>query len=251
MRRPVLLRGVDRTGRKAAVRIAPGDIGRGIVFNGIVASPWTACAVRYCTMVGEIGAVEHLLAACHVAAVTDLTVDCDGSELPLGDGSALPYVRLLRKAGITRTLEGIRPLRVRQTFTQRQNGRLFVLGPAERLLLTCLARVGRLGVRCISVSLRGTNGVRGLTSARTFGYLDTPPGVLRRRLCVRFQLKRVLGLVMPARRRCMDEPWRHKMLDLLGDLWLLGRPLLCRLVAVEPGHRFNLALVRLLAQLEE
>lgn len=253
VRTAAVLNGVDRAGCRTAIKIAPSPIGEGISFNGVIAGPLTARAFKHGTAVGEVGAVEHLLAACHAAAITDLAVECSGHELPLADGSALPYIRLLRRAGIVRTREQVRPLKVRSPFVLFQNGHFSMVVPStsNRCRLVCPVDLGELGGRCVSVFLGGGWFVRNFASARTFGPSSMAPSVLRRRLRLRFRLRRAGGLVLPARLRFPDEPWRHKVLDLFGDLWLLTRPLLLCLLVSGISHRFNLELVRRLARIAE
>lgn len=251
IRSTAVLSGVDRTGRKTTIKIAPAPIGRGISFNGVVAGPQTARVFRHSTMVGGVGVVEHLLAACQAVAVTDLTVECSGRELPICDGSALPYVRLLKKAGVARAEEIVSPLKVQLLLTMRWGGRFCAVVPAERLRLTCLVHVLKMGFRYFSVSPAGKEFVKKLAPARTFGRSTMRPPVLRQRLRLQFRLRKICGWIIPAYPRFPDELWRHKVVDLAGDLWLLGRPLLGNLLVFEPGHSFNLRLVRWLTRITE
>jgi UDP-3-O-[3-hydroxymyristoyl] N-acetylglucosamine deacetylase len=183
--------------------------------------------------------VEHLLAATSILGITDLDAAVHGGELPLLDGSSLPYVRALRRAGIVRLAGHITPLTPAAAVVRDRSG-CAAAAPARRFTVTVV--VGPPASRSwSSSSLTAPEFAAGAAPARTFGPCRAP-GRLRLPFAVR--LRR--GLWFPARQRVPDEPCRHKLLDLLGDLALLGRPLRAQVVALRPSHRLNLALVRIL-----
>jgi len=194
--------------------------------------------------------VEHLLAACHGLGVTDLDVVSDGAELPLGDGSALPYVRLLGRAGVVRSAEPVEPLRPGVPVLVSEGRRFIAAVPAPRLQLSCLARLpGPVVQHCLVRPHRGF--ARELAPARTFGVTRAACGPTQRALRLPFRLERRGRLVLPTRPRFADETCRHKALDLFGDLWLLGRPLQAEVFAFCPGHGLNIRFARRLQRILE
>lgn len=239
--------GVDRYGRVCTVAVRPAPAGTGIVFNGVLrACPGRARAYRHATWLMDgakrVGMIEHLMAACLGLGVEDLEVRATGEELPLGDGSALPYVRLLR-----RTVTGSRqrrPLRLRRAVVVRSGSRFVAALPGAAMSVTCVADLSGLSAGFCRIRAKQDQFVKELASARTFARHRGDPVALRRRLRLGFALEKRSGWVVPRRRRFVDEECRHKALDLLGDVALLGRRVNARFVAFRPGHRLNLALVR-------
>ncbi len=235
--------------RKVSVRLSPAGPGVGIWFNANVrAAPVNASVVGHATCLGRgrrrIRMVEHLLAACNGLGITDLAVDASGAELPLGDGSAEPYVRLLRRTGIVRYKEGPEPARLRRPILVRQGLRFIAAVPAEGLTLNCLTDFPEFGPQFGSLAVTPASFLRAVARARTFALTDEPPAAFGRKHGLRFRLKRVGRFICAQRWRFRDEPCRHKALDLLGDIALLGRPLKAAVFAYMPGHRLNIAFAR-------
>jgi UDP-3-O-acyl-N-acetylglucosamine deacetylase len=242
--------GKDRLGRrKASVRVSPAGPGAGIWFNGNVrATVGNAGGVGHTTCLGrgrhEVRMVEHLLAACFGLGVTDLAVETSGPELPLGDGSAEPYVRLLKKAGIVRYKDGFEPARLTRPVRVKEDARFIAAVPARGLVVNCLTRFPEFGTQFCAVTAAPGSFMRTVARARTFAQTSMSPTALGRKQGMRFRLKRYGRFVCAERWRFPDEPCRHKALDLLGDLALLGRPLGAAVFAYMPGHRLNLAFAR-------
>jgi UDP-3-O-[3-hydroxymyristoyl] N-acetylglucosamine deacetylase len=185
--------------------------------------------------------VEHLLAACYGIGVTDLAVETGGARLPIGDGSAEPYVRLLRRAGIVRYKEGPEPARLKRPVRVKEGARFIAAVPARGLVVNCLTRFPEFGPQFCSFALTPASFVRNVARARTLARTNESPNTLRTKYGMQFGLRRVGRFVCAKRWRFRDEPCRHKVLDLLGDLALLGRPLEATIFAYMPGHRLNLA----------
>jgi len=248
--RAVCLAGRDLHGRRqVSVRLSPAGPGAGIWFNANVrAALANASVVGHATCLGRgrrsVRMVEHLLAACYGLGITDLAVDTTGSELPLGDGSAEPYVRLLRRAGVVRYNKGPDKARLDRPVLVKEGLRFIAAVPAKGLTINCLTRFSEFGPQFCSLALSPASFVNKFASARTFVQIDAAPSVLRRRHGLRFGLRRVGRFVCAERWRFRDEPCRHKALDLLGDLALLGRQLEAALFAFMPGHRLNIAFAR-------
>jgi len=248
--RTVGLAGTDSTGRwKVGVRFNPAGPGAGIWFNAAVRVLLAnARVVGHATCLGpgrrRVRMVEHLLAACYGLGITDLAVATSGAELPLGDGSAEPYVRLFRKAGIVRYREGPDKARLARPVLVKDGARFIAAVPAEGLTVNCLTHFPEFGPQFCSFAPASASFVSEIAPARTFAQTRVAPSTLRRRLGLRFGLNRVGRFVCPAQSRFLHEPCRHKALDLVGDLALLGRPLGAAVFAFMPGHRLNLLFAR-------
>lgn len=242
--------GRDWAGRSgASVRLSPAGPGTGIWFNGSVRATIANARVRaHATCVGrgrqEVRMVEHLLAACYGLGVTDLAVETSGTGLPIGDGSAEPYVRLLGRAGIVRYKEGPRPAPLNGPVLVSEGPRFIAAVPAHGLTVNCLTLFPEFGPQFCSFPVTPASFIREVARARTLARTDMLPAALRRKHALRFGLRRTGHFVCAERLRFRDEPCRHKTLDLLGDLALLGRPLEAEVFAFMPGHRLNLAFAR-------
>ena len=248
--RMVRFTGRDSFGRPSAgVRLSPAGPGAGIWFNGHVqATARNAGVSGHATSLGQgrhkVRMVEHLLAACCGLGVTDLAVETSGTELPIGDGSAQPYVRMLTTAGIVQYQEGPEPARLRRPVLVRQGARFIAAVPAKGLAINCLTHFPEFGPQFGSLAVTPASFLRAVARARTFALTHEPPAAFGRKHGLRFQLKRVGRFICAERWRFRDEPCRHKALDLLGDIALLGRPLKAAVFAYMPGHRLNVAFVR-------
>jgi UDP-3-O-acyl-N-acetylglucosamine deacetylase len=173
-----------------------------------------------------------------------LAVETRGATLPIGDGSAEPYVRLFERVGIVRYKEGPEPARLKRPVLVKEGVRFIAAVPAKGLTINCLTRFPEFGPQFCSFALTPASFVKDVAPARTLAQTDVTPAVLRGRLGLRFELRRTGRFVCADRWRFRDEPCRHKALDLLGDLVLLGRPLDAAVFACMPGHRLNIAFAR-------
>ena len=242
--------GRDWNGRgKASIRLSPAGPGAGIWFSRSVRATAANAYVRgHATCVGPgrhgVRMVEHLLAACCGLGVSDLLVETTGTGLPLGDGSADPYVRLLSRAGIVRYKDGPRPARLKRPLLVKEGTRFIAAVPAKGLTINCLTVFPEFGPQFCSFPVTPTSFVHKVARARTLARTNMSPVALGRKYALRFRLKRTGRFVCAERLRFRDEPCRHKALDLVGDLALLGRPLEAEVFAFMPGHRLNLAFTR-------
>lgn len=199
----------------------------------------------------HVSTVEHLLAACWALGVDDVVVVVDAPELPILDGSALPWVQALQKAGLREGGGAVSQLRVRRPVEVRAGARSIRLEPAAELVLAveiAFAEPG-IGRQAGAFRLAPEPFAHRIAPARTFGPAAALPGLQAQGLARGASLENTLvfahGAVLNAGGlRFPDEPLRHKMLDLLGDLALLGRPLAGRVEARQPGHALTHALLR-------
>ncbi|MGD2135029.1 MAG: UDP-3-O-acyl-N-acetylglucosamine deacetylase, partial [Gemmatimonadales bacterium] len=178
----------------------------------------------------------------------DLTARLDGPEVPALDGSAAPFARAIAQSGIVATTGERPPLVPDGTMELTEGDAVYHVGPAERLTLDVTVEwdhplIGRQQARyAVDAALFE----RELAPARTFGFADDAEALREQRLArgaspdnaVVLTAQGLLGGTL----RWPDEFVRHKALDLLGDLALLGRPLRAAVSAQRPSHRGNVAL---------
>jgi UDP-3-O-[3-hydroxymyristoyl] N-acetylglucosamine deacetylase len=260
---PATLRGVGlHTGRTVRMTLKPANAGRGIVFNRtdragapIPARLDTVTDTASCVTLGGDGGVrtvEHLLSAARALGVDNLLVELDGPEVPGMDGSALPFVRALRDAGL-RAQRTARPvLRVETPLSVGDGtGGWAVALPAAHLSLTCVVtlQIPAAGDQAATFDPVTAEYEETIAPARTWGYERDAESLRARGLALGASLHNTLaiggsGFLNPP--RFANEPARHKVLDLLGDLALLGAELAAAVIAVRAGHALHVALARAL-----
>lgn len=254
IRRPVRMTGIGLHSRtRVRTVIKPAPAGSGIVFDaGLTAVAENASVQGRMMCLGRGGrrvrAVEHLLAACYGCGVTDLAVECPDGEPPFGDGSSRHFVRALARAGVVRHAGDPEPAELGQPVMVEGHGGVIAALPAERLRLSCMVRFPEGALESVSIRVTPSSFVRELAPARTVAVTTESPERLRRAYRLRFALVRRGPVVLPRRERFTGEFARHKTLDLLGDLSLLGRPLLADVFALRPSHRLNLLFVKELTE---
>jgi UDP-3-O-[3-hydroxymyristoyl] N-acetylglucosamine deacetylase len=242
------------------IRILPAPVSSGIVFvrtdleNFAVPASWRHVArVSYATSLMRQGVListtEHLLSVFYAMGIDNALVEIDNLEVPILDGSGLPFVRLIEQAGIRSYRRKRRYLRIRRPISVEDKGKRISILPADTFRLTCdtdyPAPVGR---QSIELELTPERFASEIAFARTFGW-EADLGQMRNMGLIRgASLQNAVcftgqGVMNPEGMRAPDECCRHKALDLIGDLALLGKPLLGHVIAERAGHAMHTALV--------
>lgn len=246
------------TGAACRATLAPAAPGTGVVFQvpggqRIPARAQNVVDTTRCTVLGagegRISTVEHLLSACAGLGIADLRVEVDGPELPIGDGSAAPWVDALRAAGASGSLQ-TRALDAPVEVFGR-GGAFVAAYPAPRLSVTVGVHFDHpvVGTQ-LARFVEGDDYAGEIADARTFGFRDEVDRLLAAGLARGGSLDNAVvveatGYSVSLRHD--NELARHKLLDLLGDLFLAG-PLPCaEVVAVRPSHALNNQMARALA----
>jgi UDP-3-O-[3-hydroxymyristoyl] N-acetylglucosamine deacetylase len=199
----------------------------------------------------SVGTVEHLLAAVHALGIDNLRVELDGPEIPVMDGSAASFTWLLRQAGLF-PQRALRPvLRIRRPIAVAEGDRRILVEPARALRVSYAVdfdhpAIGRQ--EFVLERLEARLFEREVAGARTFGFLREVQDLWRAGFARGGSLENAVvldeeGVVNPGGLRWPDEFARHKVLDLLGDLSLLGLPLLGHVVVERGGHSLHQRLV--------
>ncbi|MDW7709152.1 MAG: UDP-3-O-acyl-N-acetylglucosamine deacetylase [Deferrisomatales bacterium] len=263
---PVSLSGVGlHTGQTVHLRLLPAASDCGVRFRRSDLTPAVEIPARsehvvettLATVLGKDGAqvstVEHCLAALYALGVDNCTVEVDGPELPILDGSAGPYAAAILGAGLRRQRGTRQVLRVEKPIRVENGDKFCILRPAEKFRVTySIDFDGRFpGAQHYYLDVGPRTFATELAAARTFGFLaevtylrsvgKARGGSLENAVVV--DGDRVLnpeGLRMP------DEMVRHKILDAVGDLALAGRPVCGHLIVHKGGHALHDALVKAL-----
>ena len=261
VQRPVEASGVGlHSGVPVSIRILPAPISTGVVFvrtdlDGFqIPASWRHVArVSYATSLMRQGVListtEHLLSVFYSMGIDNVYVEIDNLEVPILDGSGLPFVKLIEQAGIRQYRRKRRYLRIRRPISVEDKGKRISILPDEVFRLTCdteyPAPVGRQSLEMLVTPQRYASE---LAFARTFGWENDLDQMRNMGLIRGASLENAVcftpeGPMNPDGLRAVDECCRHKALDLIGDLALLGRPLLGHVIAERAGHAMHVALV--------
>jgi UDP-3-O-[3-hydroxymyristoyl] N-acetylglucosamine deacetylase len=242
------------------LRILPARAGTGIVFRrtdldnfDVEAISRNVARVSYATSLMKQGVListtEHVLSAFIGCGVDNAIVELDNLELPILDGSARPFVEAIQKAGIRKQRRPRKYLRIRRELELREGDKFIAVYPGDCYSVSYTINFPHplIGKETFRVNLGNGNYLREIAPARTFGSRQDE------------QAMRNMGLIRGAsRENCIvlsregienpplrfgDEFVRHKVLDLIGDLALLGKQILGNVVADRAGHAMHTALV--------
>jgi UDP-3-O-[3-hydroxymyristoyl] N-acetylglucosamine deacetylase len=266
IQRPVETEGTGlHTAVHCRLRLVPAPADTGIVFRRvdldnfeIEAHVRNVARVSYATSLMKQGVLlsttEHILAALYSCGVDNVYVELDALELPILDGSAQPFIDLLSRAGTRRLRRQRRYIRVLKPLEFADGDRRIGIYPADEFRVHCFVDYNHpsVGPQDVELTVNRDSFSRELAPARTFGFMKDFAGMKAMGLIRGGALDNAIVLddtsVMNGPLRFPDEFGRHKALDLIGDLALVGRPLLARIIAHKAGHALHTQLVtRLLA----
>ena len=214
--------------------------------------------VSYATSLMKQGVLlsttEHLLAAVYSCGVDNVFVEIDNLEVPILDGSAQPFIRMLNRAGLRRLRRRRTYLKVVKPLEVSEGDRRIGIYPHDDFVVSCFVDYAhpKVGRQEIEIRVNRDSFSRELATARTFGFMSDFEGLRAMGLIRGGSLENAIVLsaddILNGPVRFPDEFVRHKALDLIGDLALVGRPLKARVVAHKAGHALHTQLVtRLLA----
>ncbi len=265
LKAPVSCSGIGlHSGRRVTLTLTPAAPCSGLVFHrsdrtvDIPASWDRVVDTRLCTVLGAedgttIGTVEHLLAALYAAGIDNARITLDGPEVPIMDGSAAPFLTMIRQAQPLRQDGKRRCLEIRKPVTVAEDGSTASLSPSARTVFSTdiafdAASIGRQSaVFVLDCDAFGET----IGPARTFCLKRDIDSMRAAGLIRGGSLDNALvfdgdRVVNAGGLRFADEPARHKLLDAIGDIALCGGRLLGRFDGVRSGHRLNNLLLRAL-----
>ncbi|MBU1539939.1 MAG: UDP-3-O-acyl-N-acetylglucosamine deacetylase [Alphaproteobacteria bacterium] len=265
---PAIIAGVGvHTGDRVRLAVRPAPAGTGIVFvrtdikdrdNRIPVSGEAVVDARLNTMIENaagvrLSTIEHLMAAFAALGVSNAVVEVDGPELPILDGSALPFVQLLDRAGFRRQQSPVRYIEILEPIRVQEGDKSAALLPCDRYEMRFEIDFDTpvIGNQVVDFVVDEQTFRNEIMAARTFGFAHEVEALRRAGLARGGSLENAVvidgdQILNPGGLRMEREFVRHKALDAIGDLYVLGAPLLGRYEGVKAGHAINNLLVRAL-----
>jgi len=243
------------------VRLYPAPANTGIVFRrtdldnfAIEANVRNVARVSYATSLMRKGVListtEHLLSALAALKVDNVFVEIDNLELPIVDGSALPFVKIIKKAGLRRQRATRLFAKVLKPIEIAEGAKRIAVYPCEESRITYRIDFSHpsIGAQTRDFELKHDNYETEIAPARTFGFFEEIEMLRKNGLIRGGSLENAVvlsrdGVMNPEGLRFPDEFCRHKVLDVIGDFALLGHPLLGHVVAERGGHALHVALL--------
>ena len=263
---PAIIAGVGvHTGDRVRLAVRPAPVGTGIVFvrtdikdrdNRIPVSGEAVVDARLNTMIENaagvrLSTIEHLMAAFSALGVSNAVVEVDGPELPILDGSALQFVQLLDRAGFRPQEAPVRYIEILEPIRVQEGDKSATLLPCDRYEMRFEIDFATpvIGNQVVDFVVDEQTFRDEIMAARTFGFAHEVEALRKAGLARGGSLENAVvidgdQILNPGGLRMEREFVKHKALDAIGDLYVLGAPLLGRYEGVKAGHAINNLLVR-------
>jgi len=254
---PVIIKGTGlHRGNLINLTIRPHDKGIIFVRQGIKipASPDNIVDTRLNTTLGlggvSISTIEHLMSALFGLGITDCKVEVSGDEIPAMDGSALPFVEHLEQAGIISLESELSSIVIQSSLNVMRGDSWIKASPGKfRVSYEIDFPGAAIGRQCMEYT--GNRYVHDIAPARTFGRLADVEKMRAQGLAMGGGLHNAVvvdneKVLNPGGLRFADEFVRHKVLDILGDLWTLGAPLEAEIRAYKANHELHIELAKII-----
>lgn len=255
------------TGEKVSLKLHPAPVDHGIKFRRkdlqdeptIDARIDNLKTVERATTIGEgsvrVHTVEHVLAALSAMGVDNAIVEMDANEPPIGDGSAQPYVEVIKRAGVVAQEAPRKFFDIREPMPiESKSGSMLVLLPDDKFRISCTqAGPNNRFTQYLSMDVTPAIFEKEIAPARTFVYYEDVEPLMQKNLIKGGSLENAIvvrgeAILSKEPLRFPDEFVRHKILDIIGDLALFGPRIRGHLIAIKPGHSVNAELTRALAR---
>ena len=249
------------SGKIVNLKLRPADADFGVVFvrTDLPSRPRLKAGLERVTStvrgtnLGDVGTVEHLLSALYALSISNIIVEIDGPEPPALDGSAKPYCALILKAGIAPQRSKLGTLIVKKPIVISEEGKSIIAVPADRFTVSFMINYpnGFIGSQFYSTVVGPKAYVRDIAPARTYGFMEELDALKKQGLALGAGPDNAVAMDANGyltKLRFKDELVRHKILDLIGDVSLLGKEIRAHIIGVRSGHDMNIRLARKLKE---
>lgn len=247
------------TGCDVSVKLRPAPADTGVVFRRVdlqnypieANRQWVSRVMLATTLMKRgvmLSTVEHLLSAVYGFGIDNLFIDIDSLEVPILDGSSLPFIELLQKAGVREQDAPRRYLLVEEPVILRDGEKWIAVEPASGFSICYDIDFAHpaIGVQSLDLEISRESYLREIAFARTFGFYNEVEELRKKGLIRGGSLDNAVVIgdegILNGPLRTPDEFVRHKVLDLIGDISLCGRPLVGRIRAYKAGHSLHTSL---------
>ncbi len=264
IKREVEINGIGlHTGKKTKIKLIPANENTGIVFIKdkveIPAKVDFAKKFDFSTSLEKdgkvINTIEHLLSALYFTGIDNVYIEIEGNEIPILDGSSHQFIEYIKKAGIRGLKEEKIYAVLNREFTVKDGDKYISGKPSEEVIFTYHAVYQNkiIGDRKFSYIPTERESFNTVSKARTYCFIEEVEYLKKLGLAKGGSLENAVvfdgdKVLNPEGLRYEDEPVRHKLLDLIGDLYLLGFPLWAEVYSYKGGHRLNAEFVRRLKE---
>lgn len=201
------------------------------------------------TKKGRIQTLEHFMAVLFMLGVDSLIIELNGEEIPIVDGSAFPFVEAILKAGIKPLQEKKKSIKILKPFIIQEEDAFISVVPDSDFRITYLIEYDHPAIESqeLSMSINKENFIKQIAPARTFGFLKDVPALRAQGLALGGSMENAIVLdeksIINGPLRFPDEFVRHKILDFIGDLFLLNSSIIGHFKAHRAGHGLHLKAV--------
>ncbi len=243
--KPISFSGIGiHSGKETTVKLIPLPENSGILINGQALSVEQVSSTNRGTTVCGVTVTEHLLAAIYALGIDNVGIQIAGEEIPVLDGSSLSFVEKIKNKQQTTSKQFIT---LKKRIEISDGEAKIIAEPYDKLQVEFLIDFPVIGKQEFVFVLEKDRFKKEVAPARTFGFAKEIENLKKQNLGQGASLNNALGIGQDGylnQPRFDNEPVRHKILDLIGDLALLNHPIQARIKAVKSGHKHNIELVR-------
>ena len=265
--KPVSFSGIGlHSGNKVSMTLLPAPASTGIIFRRVdlesrfevpAQVKYVADTSRSTTIAKgkvKVQTIEHVLASLAGFGITNAIIEVDANEPPIADGSSRRFCRMIDEAGIERQREEVDPITITDAIEYMNGETVMSALPYDGFKISCTSsdKAGRF-TQFFSIDLTVDSWKKEIAHARTFCFYEEIEFLIKNGLIRGGSLENAIviredAVLTTEPMRYREEFVRHKILDIIGDLSLVGAPLRCHIVAIKPGHAANCELAKLILQ---
>ncbi|MBP9478560.1 MAG: UDP-3-O-[3-hydroxymyristoyl] N-acetylglucosamine deacetylase [Sebaldella sp.] len=196
----------------------------------------------------KVYTIEHMMSALHMLGITDLLIEIEGNELPIMDGSSIIFVDRIMEASIEELEKEVEPIIIKEPvyFSEEKDGKHIIALPYDGFKVSYTIDFNHtfLKAQYYEIELNTENYISEIARARTFCFDYEIEYMQKHNLALGGSLENAIvikkdGVINPEGLRYETEFVRHKILDLIGDIYVLNRPIKAHLIAIKAGHFIN------------